>query len=66
LTKELDTKSGVTKYAKRLAWPLWGKKDIQDGLKTIERFKTLLGTWLAIGIWWAPLIYAPYQPLIYL
>ncbi|KAJ6586047.1 ankyrin repeat-containing domain protein [Mycena capillaripes] len=51
LTKELDTKSGVTKYAKRLIWPLWRKKDIQDGLNAIERFKTLLGTWLAIGIW---------------
>ncbi|KAJ7932172.1 hypothetical protein B0H13DRAFT_1857303 [Mycena leptocephala] len=50
LTKELpaDLKA---KAHKRWAWPLSGKKDIQEGMNTIERFKTLLGIWLAIDIW---------------
>ncbi|KAJ7124127.1 hypothetical protein C8R43DRAFT_958811 [Mycena crocata] len=42
---------GFAKACQRLTWPLWGKKEIQEGLNTIERFKTLLGTWLTIDIW---------------
>ncbi|KAJ7087061.1 ankyrin repeat-containing domain protein [Mycena epipterygia] len=41
---------GITKVSNRLAWPLWGKKDAEEGLNTIERFKTLLSTWLTMDI----------------
>ncbi|KAJ7717352.1 hypothetical protein B0H16DRAFT_1476163 [Mycena metata] len=42
LTKKLGTKGTVAKAYDRLIWPLWGKRDLQEGLNTIERFKTLL------------------------
>ncbi|KAJ7453124.1 hypothetical protein FB451DRAFT_1185377 [Mycena latifolia] len=39
-----------SKISGRLTWPLWGKEDIQEGLKTIERFKSLLSAFLGIDI----------------
>ncbi|KAJ7705058.1 hypothetical protein B0H16DRAFT_1482453 [Mycena metata] len=51
LTKKLDKGGGTANTYSRLAWPLWGKNELQEGLNTIERFKSLLGTWLAIDIW---------------
>ncbi|KAJ7118114.1 hypothetical protein C8R44DRAFT_189953, partial [Mycena epipterygia] len=39
---------GITKLSSRLAWPLWGKTDVEEGMSTIERFKTLLNAWLAM------------------
>ncbi|KAJ7706684.1 ankyrin repeat-containing domain protein [Mycena rosella] len=50
LSRKLDT-AGFSKVSSRMAWPLWGKKEVEEGLKTIERFKTLLSAWLGIDIW---------------
>ncbi|KAJ7681640.1 ankyrin repeat-containing domain protein [Mycena rosella] len=50
LSRKLDL-AGFSKVSSRVAWPFWGKKDVQEGLQTIERFKTLLGAWLGIDIW---------------
>ncbi|KAJ7218326.1 hypothetical protein C8J57DRAFT_1537494 [Mycena rebaudengoi] len=44
LTKKLD----MDGLSSRLTWPLWGKEDVQQGLSTIERFKGMVGIWLAI------------------
>ncbi|KAJ7484413.1 ankyrin repeat-containing domain protein [Mycena latifolia] len=50
LTRKLDPR-GISKFSSRLAWPLWGKEDVQDGLSTIERFKSLLIAWMEMDIW---------------
>ncbi|KAJ7080036.1 hypothetical protein C8R44DRAFT_895528 [Mycena epipterygia] len=50
LTKKL-TPDGISKTAgRRLAWPLWGKKDVEEGFRTIERLKILLNSWVGMGI----------------
>ncbi|KAJ6563631.1 hypothetical protein DFH09DRAFT_478332 [Mycena vulgaris] len=49
LTKKVDP-TGISKLAGRLAWPLWGKEDVEDGLNAIERFKSLLNAWLGMDI----------------
>ncbi|KAJ7485323.1 hypothetical protein FB451DRAFT_1392076 [Mycena latifolia] len=50
LTKKLDS-TGISKVSSRVVWPLWGKKDIEEGLNTIERLKSLLNSWLGMDIW---------------
>jgi hypothetical protein len=50
LAKTLTPGGTVGKAASRLAWPLWGKKDVEEGLRTIERLKTLLNAWLGLDI----------------
>ncbi|KAJ6526214.1 hypothetical protein DFH09DRAFT_1371675 [Mycena vulgaris] len=50
LTRKLD-QDGIAKLSSRLAWPLWGKEDVEEGLSTIERFKSLLNAWLGMDIW---------------
>ncbi|KAJ7453089.1 ankyrin repeat-containing domain protein [Mycena latifolia] len=50
LTKKLDS-TGISKVSHRVVWPLWGKEDIEEGLSTIERFKSLLNAWLGMDIW---------------
>ncbi|KAJ7147916.1 ankyrin repeat-containing domain protein [Mycena crocata] len=47
LARKLDGAKGYN----RVAWPLWGKKDLQEGLNVIERFKSLLSAWLELDIW---------------
>jgi hypothetical protein len=37
--------------ASRLTWPLWGKEEIRGELSAIERFKSLLNSWLGMDIW---------------
>ncbi|KAJ7922682.1 ankyrin repeat-containing domain protein [Mycena leptocephala] len=46
LTKKLDSH----KVTSRLAWPLWGKEDVQEGLNSIERFKSSISVWLGMNI----------------
>ncbi|KAJ7613765.1 ankyrin repeat-containing domain protein [Mycena polygramma] len=48
LTTKLDLQ-GIRKVRSRLTWSLWGKKDVEDGLKTIERFKSSLNAWLGVN-----------------
>jgi hypothetical protein len=50
LTKELKWE-GSSKVSKRFIWPLWGKEDVEEKLRTIERFKSLLNNWLGMDIW---------------
>ncbi|KAF7345597.1 ANK-REP-REGION domain-containing protein [Mycena venus] len=49
LAKRLDKESRST--VGRLAWPLWGKDEVKEGLFTIERFKSLINLWLEMDIW---------------
>lgn len=46
LTRKLD----ISEASCRLVWPLWGKKEVQEGLDTIERFKSLLTIWMGMKI----------------
>ncbi|KAJ7143051.1 ankyrin repeat-containing domain protein [Mycena epipterygia] len=50
LVKKLDL-DGIRKVSSRLTWSLWGKDDVQEGLNTMERFKSLLNVWLDMDIW---------------
>ncbi|KAJ6532735.1 hypothetical protein DFH09DRAFT_133233 [Mycena vulgaris] len=51
LTKKLDSHGIST----RLIWPLWGKEDVQEGLNTIERFKSSVNIHLGMDIWLVPI-----------
>jgi hypothetical protein len=51
LTTKLETTGVASKVTGRLCWPLWGKKEIYEGLNTIERFKSFLALWLGMDIW---------------
>jgi type II secretory pathway component PulF len=51
LTKKLNPTNGVSKVIHRMAWSLWEKEDVQETLKTVERFKSLLMTQLGMDIW---------------
>ncbi|KAJ6505274.1 hypothetical protein C8R45DRAFT_1091005 [Mycena sanguinolenta] len=42
--------NGIVKLSSRLVWPLWGKRDVDEALGTIERLKTLLNAWLAMDV----------------
>ncbi|KAF7348842.1 hypothetical protein MVEN_01404200 [Mycena venus] len=44
-TEELQSSNGLSK---RLKWTLWGKKEADKSLATLERFKTLLNAWLSL------------------
>jgi hypothetical protein len=51
MQQKLGPKDGAAKVFARVAWPLWGEKEVEKGLNTMERFKTLFSMWLAIGLW---------------
>ncbi|KAJ7249822.1 ankyrin repeat domain-containing protein [Mycena rebaudengoi] len=55
-----DTMKGVntrlqssknSKLGKALAWTFWKKKESQEDLGKLERFKVLLNSWLVMDIW---------------
>ncbi|KAJ7772855.1 ankyrin repeat-containing domain protein [Mycena maculata] len=50
LEKKLNP-AGTRKVSSRLTWSLWGKEEVNKGLNTIERFKSLLDIWLGMDIW---------------
>ncbi|KAJ7453087.1 ankyrin repeat-containing domain protein [Mycena latifolia] len=50
LMKRLNS-TGISKVSNQVVWPLWGKEDVEEGLNTIERFKSLLTAWLGMDIW---------------
>ncbi|KAJ6477230.1 hypothetical protein DFH09DRAFT_1108638 [Mycena vulgaris] len=50
MSKKLDP-GGSSKVYHRHFVDTLGKKDVQEGLDMIERFKTLFGNWLEIDIW---------------
>ncbi|KAJ7266737.1 hypothetical protein C8J57DRAFT_376911 [Mycena rebaudengoi] len=40
-----------SKIPKALSWTLWNKKDAEEDLVKMERFKALLNMWLVLDIW---------------
>jgi hypothetical protein len=50
LARKLDPTGGIRKVSSRLTWSLWGKEDVLEGLRTIERFKSLLIAWFGMDI----------------
>ncbi|KAJ7210947.1 ankyrin repeat domain-containing protein [Mycena rebaudengoi] len=55
-----DTMKGVkdclqssknSKFGKALAWTFWKKKETEENLNKLERFKALLNSWLVMDIW---------------
>ncbi|KAJ7291120.1 hypothetical protein C8J57DRAFT_1211638 [Mycena rebaudengoi] len=51
LTVRFDSGSGPLKFSKRLTWTLWKKEHAIEDLNQIERFKSLLNSWLGMDIW---------------
>ncbi|KAJ7291088.1 hypothetical protein C8J57DRAFT_1704769 [Mycena rebaudengoi] len=51
LTVRFDTGSGPLKFSKRLTWTLWSKEYAIEDLDRIERFKSLLNSWLGMDVW---------------
>ncbi|KAJ7205719.1 ankyrin repeat-containing domain protein [Mycena pura] len=50
LAQKLDL-DGIRKLSGRVTWSMWGKDDVQQALNTVERYKSLLNTWLGLDIW---------------
>ncbi|KAJ7270190.1 ankyrin repeat-containing domain protein [Mycena rebaudengoi] len=50
LTTKLDSLKAPS-LSQSLAWPLWGKKDVQESMNKVERFKALLLVCLTMDIW---------------
>ncbi|KAJ7117091.1 hypothetical protein C8R44DRAFT_983359 [Mycena epipterygia] len=40
----------VSKVSKQLQWAMWNKKEAKEYLATFEQFKSLLNSWLLLGI----------------
>jgi hypothetical protein len=50
--KKLQSGDGhLSIVSKPLAWSLWSRNKVKEDLDKIERFKTLLNTWLTVDIW---------------
>ncbi|KAJ7443983.1 hypothetical protein FB451DRAFT_1376537 [Mycena latifolia] len=43
--------SRLSKLSKQLSWTLWNKKEAKEYLQEFESMKSLLNTWLTLGIW---------------
>jgi hypothetical protein len=43
--------SSLGRMSKSLAWSLWSKEEAKEDLGKLERFKSLLNTWLTVDIW---------------
>ncbi|KAJ7444028.1 ankyrin repeat-containing domain protein [Mycena latifolia] len=41
----------LSKISKQLSWTLWNKKEAKEYLQEFESMKSLLNTWLTLGIW---------------
>ncbi|KAJ7443730.1 ankyrin repeat-containing domain protein [Mycena latifolia] len=41
----------LSKLSKQLSWTLWNKKEAKEYLQEFESMKSLLNTWLTLGIW---------------
>lgn len=50
LAQKLDL-DGIRKLSGRVTWSMWGKDDVQQALNAVERYKSLLNTWLGLDIW---------------
>ncbi|KAJ6588882.1 ankyrin repeat-containing domain protein [Mycena capillaripes] len=50
-SKKLQAEGRLARVSKPIAWTLWNKKEVQVDLDKIERFKTLLNSWLTVDIW---------------
>jgi hypothetical protein len=54
VTKKLQSpqQSSHKRIWKRMTWTLWNKKEAEDNLAKMERFKSLLNSWLVLDIWY--------------
>ncbi|KAJ7117101.1 hypothetical protein C8R44DRAFT_879613 [Mycena epipterygia] len=50
-TGKLQTSGAFSKVSKGISWTLWNKKEAKEDLDQVERFKSLLHTWLTVNIW---------------
>ncbi|KAJ7117118.1 ankyrin repeat-containing domain protein [Mycena epipterygia] len=50
-TGKLQTSGAFSKVSKGISWTLWNKKEAKEDLDQVERFKSLLNTWLTVDIW---------------
>jgi hypothetical protein len=48
-----------SRVSRPLAWSLWNKKEVKQDLNKIERFRSLLNTWLTMDIWYIPNMFNP-------
>ncbi|KAJ7266772.1 ankyrin repeat domain-containing protein [Mycena rebaudengoi] len=51
MTKLQSAKKQGLKIPKALSWTLWNKKEAEEDLIKMERFKALLNMWLVLDIW---------------
>ncbi|KAJ7130172.1 hypothetical protein C8R44DRAFT_774980 [Mycena epipterygia] len=43
--------SKLSQLSNRIKWPLWGKRDVQEGLQEIERIVGFVSNFLTLDIW---------------
>jgi hypothetical protein len=55
-TGKLEAGGAFSKVSKSISWTLWNKKEAKEDLDQVERFKSLLNTWLTVDIWYGPLV----------
>ncbi|KAJ7266745.1 ankyrin repeat domain-containing protein [Mycena rebaudengoi] len=51
MAKLQSTNKPGSKIPKALSWTLWNKKEAEEDLVKMERFKALLNIWLVLDIW---------------
>jgi hypothetical protein len=60
---KLQADGVFSKVSKPISWTLWNKKEAKDDLDQVERFKSLLNTWLTVDIWYGSRFYLRFLPL---
>ncbi|KAJ7117141.1 ankyrin repeat-containing domain protein [Mycena epipterygia] len=50
-TGKLQAGGVFSRVSKPISWTLWNKKEAKEDLDQVERFKSLLNTWLTVDIW---------------
>ncbi|KAJ7718964.1 ankyrin repeat-containing domain protein [Mycena maculata] len=50
-SNKLNTGGAFHRVWKPISWTLWNKKEAREDLDQVERFKSLLTTWLTMNIW---------------
>ncbi|KAJ7117088.1 hypothetical protein C8R44DRAFT_674381 [Mycena epipterygia] len=51
-SNKLQTAGAFSRVSKPISWTLWNKKEAKEDLDQVERFKSLLNTWLTVDIWY--------------
>ncbi|KAJ7107888.1 ankyrin repeat-containing domain protein [Mycena epipterygia] len=50
-SSKLQEGGAFNRVSKPISWTLWNKKEAKEELDQVERFKSLLSTWLTMDIW---------------